>query len=1065
MTIIFAAQWPLDAAAQAVSGMLRGRVQDGSGAVVQSAEVTARETGKNLDYKTRTDALGLYQLLVPVGIYAVEASADGFAAARRAGIIVSVGETVQGDFTLQVGNRQESIEVTAALPQVETSSGTISQIVDRERLAQLPLNGRDYGQLALLEPGVTPNPNGAVNTPFGGAWANFLVNGQIDQATLFLLDGSDINDQFSGRTPSGASGLLLGLDSVQEFQVQLNSFKSEYGRNAGGILQVVTRSGSNQLHGSVFEYLRNSVLDAKNFFDLPKEPIPAFNRNQFGASIGGPVKQDRIFFFVNYEGFRERKGITSVATVPSEAIRATALPARVPFVNLYPLPNVPLTNPAAPTGTHISSRIRPTREDYGLARVDYRLGDAHNLMARFSVQDSFATIPYHGTPVPGFPDDVPHRNVYSQIGMNSSLGSNAVNQFHFAFNRTREDILLPPPQNGLTFTSVPGRAFGLIIVSGLSNLGNQLFAPFGAAQNVFELVENFSYRKGRHSQKYGGSVQRYQENEYRGTFFNGQYTFNNGLTQFLTLPPTSFVGVLGGTTTGGIASPAGWRWTAYNFFAQDDFEVSPNLTLNLGIRYEYNTVPSEVNGMVANLRSPLDAQVTFGEPLFNSMKKSWAPRFGFAWSPLGNAKAVLRGGYGIFYNSLVTNMYGNARLVPPYVETRVIIAPPFPNPLAGSQARNLSTTVQSIDANLNQPYAQQWNLQWQQELAEDWVATVAYVGNRGLHLIRSVEANSEYPVILGDGRKCFNFRLTVPVPRGPNPNCPNGPTTRRNTKFAANRGRSSDGRSWYDSLQISVEKRFSQGWMFQGTYTWSKALSTNSSSFTAFPSQPSNTQDPEDIYLDKALSPFDTRNRAVLHFSYQLPALETMGRAGWLLGKWRVAGITSFSSGYPFSVVEGFNHAQNQQSDSLADRPDWNPNYSGNKTEGTTAGCQDVPAGQQLGGPNRYFDPCAFVLQTEGFYGNVPRNALIGPGFTNMDFSLEKQFPIGEDNRFEFRAELFNLFNRPNFATPSSPTGAQVTGGVILFTDRTGRRPDNAGQIFRTVTDSRQVQFSLRYNF
>jgi len=304
--------------AQSVGGTLRGRVRDTSGGVISGAEVVARDTAKGITYQTRSDAQGLYQMALPVGAYDLEATADQFAAVMESALPLSLGQTIPLDFTLPVEGIQASIEVHAEAPLVDTTSGTISGLVDRERLQTLPLNGRDFGQLALLQPGVMANANGA-NAPFGGKWATFVVNGQLDQSTLFLLDGSEINDIASGRNPSGSSGLLLGLDSVQEFQVLLQNYKAEFGKNSGGVIHVATRSGTNQLHGSVFEYLRNSALDAKNFFDLPDLPIPAFKRNQFGAAVGGPVRKDRTFFFLNYEGLRERKGITSVATVPTDA--------------------------------------------------------------------------------------------------------------------------------------------------------------------------------------------------------------------------------------------------------------------------------------------------------------------------------------------------------------------------------------------------------------------------------------------------------------------------------------------------------------------------------------------------------------------------------------------------------------------------------------------------------------------------------------------------------------------------------------------------------------------------
>ena len=1019
---------------QTVGGTIRGQVQDLSGGFIAGARVLVLDFDKGIGYRTLSDSSGLFQVSVPVGKYEIEVSADGFASTKEVGIALSLGQTWTTDFVLPVGTVRETMEVRAEMPLLDTASGTISELVDRERLEQLPLNGRDYGFLVLLQPGVVPNHNGANPTPFGGRWSNFLVNGQIDQATLFLIDGSDVSDVFSGRTPSGSSGLLLGMDAVQEFQVLLNNYRAEFGRNSGGVVHVVTRSGSNQFHGSIFEYLRNSALDAKNFFDLPDEPIPPFRRNQFGASLGGPIRRDQTFFLVDYEGLRERKSLTSIAIVPTAAARSGAVEAVLPFLNAYPLPDERNIPAGARTAAFTSSATQRTNEDFGLARVDHRLASHSTLFARASIQDSFAAQPYPSTPVPGFPNEVIHRNIYSQLGATSAIGSNAVNQFHFAFNRTREDILVPPAPEGLATSPVPGRSVGLVEVVGLSNLGNLVFSPFGVAQNLFEVVDNYSYRRGRHSQKFGGSVQRYQANEVRGTFFSGQYRFIN-LDRFLAAAPATFVGVLGGTNAAGDASPAGWRWTAYNVFAQDDIALRPNLTLNLGIRYEFSTTPYEVNGLQANLRSFGDAEINVGGQLFNTIARSWAPRFGFAWSPLAGGRSVLRGGYGIFFNPLVVNLYGNSRLVPPFVDTVVIPGAAFPNPLARPGPRIPSTTGQSIEFNLSQPYAQQWNLQWQQAFSTDWVAKLAYVGNRGIHIIRSIEGNPAEPVVQQDGRKFF--------PPG---------AVRRNPKFGSIRGRTSDGLSWYNSLQLGLEKHFAEGWTFQGSYTWSKSLSTNDSSITGFPSQPSNTQDPDDIYLDKALAAFDSRHRLVFNFIYRVPSLGLTGAAAHFLDGWSFSGIGSFNSGLPVTIINGFNSSRNLQitPNPIADRPDWNPDFSGDMI---------------LNDPAQWFNPDAFRLAQPGFYGNVPRNALTGPGFANLDLSLGKSFAIQEPHQLELRADLFNLFNHPNFATPRSPTGAQVSGGVVVFPDAAGVPVESAGQIFNTVSDSRQIQFSLRYRF
>ena len=1038
---------PVGLTAQSVNSVLRGRVKDASGGAVSTARVVVKDTLRGINYQTSADSLGLFQLSLPVGTYDVETSSSGFTSETQTGVVLSVGQTLVKDFILQVSGPRESIEVRAEQPMVDTTSGTISSLVDRDRLARLPLNGRDFGYLALLQPGVVPNNTGAVNTPFGGKWSNFLVNGQLDQNTLFLIDGSEINDLFSGRTPGGSNGLLLGLESVQEFRVLLSNYNAEFGRNSGGVIHVATRSGSNYFHGSAYEFLRNSALDAKNFFDAASRPIPNFIRNQYGFSLDGPLRKDKTFFFLNFEGLREDKGITSVATVPSVRARQGILPdpanpgqtiqvpiasGVVPYLNLYPLPNLP-NNSDGRTAGLLSSRNQPTSQDYGLARIDHRLGERTNLVGRFSIQSGTSIIPYHGSSVPGFPDEVPHRNIYSLLGATSSLGTNAVNEFHFAFNRTHEDILLPSAPGGLTLTPFPGRSFGVLAVGGVSNIGNQVFAPFGDAQNVFEVSDNVSYRKGRHSLKFGGDFQRFQANEYRGTFFNGQYTFA-GLQQFLTSAPASWLGVIGGSNVGTTASPAGWRWASLGAFIQDDIQVSTNLVVNLGLRYEYSSSPTEVNGKLANLRSPLDTTITVGGRLFKPMSRSFAPRFGFAWSPFGDIRTVLRGGYGIFFNPLVVNMFGNSRMVPPFVQQVVIALRTFPNPLAAGRTPVVSTTGQSIDYNLSQPYAQEWNFEWQQQLGSDFVATASYVGNRGLHLIRSVEANSAVPSSITNGTKFFAPGLT-----------------RQNLSFGPIRGRFSDGMAWYNALTLGVEKRFNKGWTMGASYTWSKSLSTNDSSFTDFPNQPSNSQDPTNPFLDKGPSAFDVRQRMVFHFIYQLPFSMSNSKAQWMVGGWSLSGIGSFSSGYPFTVIDGFNRSGNLQTDnSIADRPNWNPNFQGKVI---------------LGDPARWFNPAAFVLQTAGFYGNVGRNVLTGPGFANVDLSLGKTFRITETQGIEFRADVFNMFNHPNFATPSSPAAPQVNGGVIVFPDATGVAAATAGQIFRTVTDSRQIQFSLRYRF
>lgn len=1035
-----------NAMAQATRGGIQGTVKDTSGAVIVGARVLATNVNTGVHQETTTNADGLYYFpSVLPGTYDVQVSLPGFTTAVLKGIGVTVGQTVVGNVDLQPGSVSTTVTVSGAPPLVESTNATLSNIVIGTKIQDLPLNGRDFTRLAELQPGVVFNASGS-RSAFGGKEANFLVNGQIDQSTLFLLDGSDISDQTFGYSPKDASGQLLGLDAIQEFRLLSSNYSAEFGRNPGGVVEAVSRSGSNEFHGSVYEFLRNSSLDAKNFFDLPNKEIPQFKRNQFGGRFGGPLRKDSTFFFVNYEGLRERLGVTSVSTVPNALARQGQLPdpnnpgqfitvpvnpAVVPFLDLYPLPNGPDRGDG--TATFTTSASQATTSDLGVARVDTRLGPKDSLFGRLMIDRSDAVQPFGSVPVPGFPSSVDHNFLFIILQETKAISNNLINVSSFGFNRTDQKVTLPPPPpNVPSIALISGRPLGLVQVAGLSSLGNQTIFPIGGVQNLFQAQDQLSWSHGRHQIKTGFEVRRYQVNDFFDLTVNGQFTFN-GLAQFLRGSPTNFLGVQAGSS-----SDRGWRWVSYGAFIQDDFQIRHNLTINLGLRYEYNTVPTDVRDRISNLRFPSDPAVTVGGLLFNNINTLFDPRFGFAWMPI--PRTVVRGGFGIFRDQIIVNVFGNTRLSPPFLVGAFAANPSFPNAAAGN-LRAIILSVQNLFFGVQQPTVEQWNLQVQHQLTSTTVVKAAYVGNRGLHLVRSLEANTAIPTTLADGTKFF--------PPG---------VKRRNPNFGPIRERKTDGLSWYNALQLEADQRLYQGLILQGSYTFSRTTNTNGSSFTNFPNNPGNAQDPESLSDDKALAPFHQKHHLVINSLYQIPVgrgRRYLGNANGLvehlLGGWRVGGIFTYASGEPFTVTVGFNRSNSLQTGTVnADRPNVNPNFTGPVI---------------LGDPKQFFDPNAFVLQPVGFFGNVGRNTLIGPDFRQLDMTLAKVFRVTESSNLEFRADFFNLPNHPNFATPSNTTAFQVGGGDTVFGDTSGKPVGNAGQIFSTVTTSRQIQFSLRFSF
>lgn len=1022
----------LPAQGQTTTGALRGTVTDARGAVIPDATITIRNTDTGRTYTTKSNEAGAYYLPgLPPGSYVLTVEKEGFQRLIREGIDLTVNQEAEINLTLTVGALTQEVVVREPVPLLETQGATISGLINEKEILELPLNGRDFYQLALLQPGVNPI---AANS-FPSPWQNttngkFVANGLRPSMNTTILDGSEVSDPGHNQPLGGPSGSALGVDNTREFRVLTNLYTAEFGRNGGAVVQVVTKSGSNQFHGSVFEFLRNDALDAKNFFDRLDAPIPPLRRNQFGFTVGGPIVKERTFFFFGYEGFRERKGETQSFVTPTPAARAGVVPAIAPYLAFYPLPNDPANLDLGDgTGVHRTSAVQRTDEDYFVIRVDHQLGSKDSLVVRYVFDNGDSFKPFMSTPVPGFDGVVDARNQFLVLTEQHTFGPALLNEFRASVNRivyTQDPARVNP---GLSISLSPvEKPIGQISVGGLPPLGHALTIPIGQQATIFHFLDHVTYTVGRHTLKTGVDIRRFHVNGPFDLGLNGSYTFFS-LPDFV----AGNVGFFLGTSATSPDSHRGYRQTNFSLFFQDEFQVTSNFNLNAGVRYEYNSSPTEQHGRNANIRNPLtDTGTTVGR-IFDPPATLFAPRVGLAWSPFGNTKTVVRAGIGIFYDLIKQDIYGDTRWLPPFYNLVV-------GGFGPGTFRNLALTIPfgisvPIQFNLNQPYALSYNLQIQRELSPNTLFTVAYVGTRGTHLTRSGEANpNTFSPVTG-----FN-------PAGP----------RLNPNFGSILWIVTDAQSFYNSFQLMVERRFSRGLLFQGSYTLSKSIDDASGPFLSdFLSEVGPVQDLFNRKNNRGFSAFDGRHNLVFNALYELPfgpdrtyGSDLTGVAARLAEGWQIGGILSLNSGLPFTV----RHADNRSASGaifFADRPDLLPGQR----------CRTT------GDPNRWFDPSAFQPATPGFYGTAPRNACRGPNFRNLDFSILKNIRVNERVSAQFRTEFFNVTNHPNFGPPvntQNPNGQGGNGDAIF----TGSTPlASAGRIFRTVNTSRQIQFGLKLIF
>jgi hypothetical protein len=811
------------------------------------------------------------------------------------------------------------------------------------------------------------------------------------------------------------------VDTLQEFRVVTNAFSAEYGRSSGGVISTVTKSGTNTLHGTLFEFVRNSAFDAKNYFDSKTAPIPPFKRNQFGAEVDGPIIRNKTFFLGSFEAVQQRLGVTTVSVVPDANARQGIIPGQgrinvnpsVPgYLTLVPLPNGQLFSDG--TGQYSLAASQPTNETFFAGRLDHHFTDRTLLFARFTYDTAINSVP------DGFNltrADSRSLNHYLTAGATHTFNERLLDSFRFSANRSYSAntiAYLQPVDPSLSF--LPGEPLGQISVTGFFSLGPSRFSPSSSTLDLYQFTNDLSYTIGRHSLKFGVDYRFYDLPTIRPQSPYGFYQFNS-LVNFLQAKPASVEMTLLSSTLA-----RNWHQSMTTAYVQDDIRLTRKLTLNAGVRYERESLPVEAHGLSANLRDPLrDKLPTIGPMYVNPTNLGFEPRLGLAWDPFGDGKTSIRAGFGLYYDPLWSDFYANADgRTPPFYVLGSITNPVFPNAysLIGSPSFILGRQ-DAVQYRPNYPYMLQDNFTVQRQLSPSSMVTAAYVGERGVHIPRFVDQNQSPQTILPSGQICFPAGSTVA-----NPN------------FTGIRYKTTNGMSYYNALQLSFQQRFNRGLLLRVNYTFARNVDTSSIDQTQGGTN-DLPQNPQSTKAERGLSNYDVRHYFVAYAVWDLPAVPGPKVLG---SGWQFSMITTLAAGQPFSAVVGFDRARaNPQAGTSPERPNLCPGASNNPT---------------LGGPTRYFNPAAFCLQPAGYYGDLGRNTLIGPGIVMVNPSLSKQFRLSERVRLQFRAEMFNALNHPNFAIPSQRTIFSSSGPVA-----------SAGLITATTTSSRQLQLGLKATF
>jgi Carboxypeptidase regulatory-like domain len=1020
---------------QVVGGSISGTVKDQSGAALPAVSVTLRNVETGAERIALTDASGRYLApSIAVGNYRISASKEGFSTQAITGITLVVGQSSTVDVVLPLGTVQQEVEVVETPPTVSLTTQQTSGLVSERQVKELPLNGRSYDELITLNPGVinyTAQRTGGVGTSNSAVGNMFAVSGHRPQENVFLLNGVEYTGaSLINLSPGGTSGQLLGVDGVREFNVVADSYGAEYGKRPGAQVSIITTPGTNRLHGSVFEFLRNSAFDARNYFD--QGSIPIFQRNQFGGSLGGPLRRNKLFLFGNYEGFRQNLGLSDVTLVPDIASRALGVPSVQPLLALWPVQNGPELG--AGIATAYSHPLQRIREDFGTTRADLNLSNTDSLFATYTIDDSDANTP---TINPLSSVLINLREQVFTIQEQHVFSPTLLNTARFGFSRAAFVFTgaTPVAINGW----VAGAPIGAVVVGGgtalngasqISLAGTNAGSNLTTARNLFTFDDHVFISRGRHQFEVGGWVQRIQSNDDLAQYQYGQASFSN-LASFLAGKVSTFTVVPAPTELG-------WRTYEVAGFVQDTIKLKPNLEAKVGFRFEstngWNEVQSRASNYLFDSNGIIETNPRVGSSALTENKALFLPepRVGLAWDPFSKGKTIVHASFGV-YNALLDNLDYRLDQTAPFNTTQTLKNVPISSihvtpgqPLPG----NSLISPSGVQPNANTPTFLSWTLKVDQEIAPRTSLSVGYVGSHGYHEMLSEDVNQPVPTILPSGEPYY-------APGSPFVN----PALANTTTWM------SEGVSSYNGLQVDVNRRFYDGFQVRGVYTWAKSLdngtawnssvAANAPGFVMYPAKPK---------LDWGPSTTDVRNLAVVNGTYELPfgrGKSYFSKVGhnsqYFVSGWMMSGILSLQSGFPFTPQLGFNPTNNGDSRNPI-RPSVNPNFKGKVI---------------LGGSQKYFDPNAFILPVPGTYGNLRRDTLNGPGLSNFDASLKKDTALTEHLNLQLRAEVFNVFNHTNLSTPNA----------VVFTSATGIASPTAGVITATASTSRQIQFGAKLLF
>lgn len=1032
-------------AGQTPTATVTGIVKDQTGGVVANAKVSIRNTGTNLTHDIFSSKDGEYTVpFLEIGQYEVDVAARGFKKEVKSGLTLQVGETARVDFTLTLGNVSDILEVTAQAPVTTTDSAAVGTVIDNKHVAEMPLNGRQFYTLAQLVPGVTPPVQNSTLSFRGG----FNVAGASEVSNNFTLNGFNNNDQ-----DVSAPNFRPSIDAIQEFKVLTGIYPAEFGYGSGGQVQVTIKSGTNQFHGTAFEYLRNADVDARNFFLTPLNPTPPYKRNQFGATVGGPIKKNKTFFFASYEGLRLRQDIESRTTVPEPQFLtgnfSALLPAitiyrpgtRTPFpgniippnqidpagaalLKYYPTPTLSTAAGGAPSNNYLFSQIRRETLDEGSVRIDHTFSESDTLRitANYFNDPSFepSNTLCGGRLLPGFGCNTNQNSQLYGVTETHVFAPTAVNEFRIGMNRLIQPRIMQDA--GIAFDQTYGIAgfsggannggVPATPITGYATLGNATNLPQDRWDNTYILGDSFVWSHDKHSLKFGVDASQFRSSQYYVQYGVGYFAFTSNATTY----PTSGY-ALADVLLGRPAStrrvpnyPSNWyqSTTSVGLYAQDDYKLTSNFTLNYGVRWELYTPTVEKYNHESSFNAATGAisiagQNAIGNQLWRTQYHNFAPRLGFAWQPTGDAKTVIRAGSGIFYNAPTSGngilaIFYNPPIRTPQTFTATNANPIFSieNAFPAANAGNSSSPF-GIAQNFKTATTNEWNFDVQRQLAPNLVLDVTYFGSKGTHL----------PI---------NRNINQPLPSGVA-----GVTLKRpytgyqNITFAE-----SDGNSTYNSLQTKLEKRYSAGLSLLSTFTWGRSIDDGNGIATGTAASSTLPQNAYDLAAERGPSDFDVKFRFVFSPVYELPfgrgkTWASQGFLSEIVGGWQVSALLSAQTGTPIT-----------------------PYYSGNVSG--TLNYEDRPnvVSDPNNGPKtpqHWFNTAAFATPAPGAFGNAGRNIINGPGLVNLDVAAVRMFRLRERFQLQLRAQAYNTVNHPNFNYPNATADSASFGSITSALD------------------------------